>query len=159
MSEEGDAAPRPMANMLAAATEGQASVTMTPEEFIYLDRDCDLFMTLIRQIQQIADDVSRQDVWGLGEANDRLTSARAMVGRYKVKGRGAPDGNGVYEIMEQHYQIVKDIRNVYQIMRDQMMQADSEWAAAFNSLSETLPERPPVAPTLGPYILPGGSTR
>jgi hypothetical protein len=87
-------APRPMANMLAAATDGQTSVTMTPEEFIYLDRDCDLFMTLIRQIQQIADDVSRQDVWGLGEANDRLTSARAMVGRYKVKGRGAPDGNG-----------------------------------------------------------------
>jgi nitrate reductase assembly molybdenum cofactor insertion protein NarJ len=61
--------------------------------------------------------------------------------------------------MEQHYQIVADIRNVYRIMRDQMMQADSEWAAAFNSLSETLPERLPVAPTPGPYILPGGSTR
>ncbi|MEV0047019.1 hypothetical protein AB0H60_26620 [Nocardia rhamnosiphila] len=154
-----NSAPRPMANMLAAASEGQIAVQMTPEDFIYLDRDCENFKLLITNIETIADDISRQDVWGLGEANDRLTSARAMVGRYKVKGRGAPDGNGVYEIMEQHYRIVEDIQNVFRIMRDQMMQADSEWAATFNSLSETLPERPPVAPTLGPYILPGGSTR
>ena len=140
--------PRPMANMLNAANEGQLSVQMKPEEFVYLERDCEHFKKLIRRIQRIADDVSVQDHWGLGEANDELISARALVGRYKVKAKGAPDGNGVYEIMEQHYQIVEDIQNVYRIMRDQMMQADSEWAAAFNSLSETLPDRPPAGPVV-----------
>lgn len=157
MSDE--AAPRPMSNMLNAAIEGQIAVQMSPEEFIYLDRDCEHFKRAIRRIQVIAEQVAQQDHWGLGEANDRLTSARAMVGRYKVKAKGAPDGNGVHEIMEKHYQIVEDIQNVYRIMRDQMMQADSEWAAAFNSLNETLPERPLAAPVAGPYLLPDGSTR
>jgi hypothetical protein len=36
-------APRPMANMLNAATNGQTSVQMTPEDFIYLERDCQFF--------------------------------------------------------------------------------------------------------------------
>lgn len=143
-----DAVPRPMGNMLNAAREGQISVQMTPEDFIYLDRDCTHFKEQIREIQRTADAVSIQDHWGLGEANDDLTSARAMVGRYKVKARGAPDGNGVWEIMEQHFKIVDDIQNVYRTMRDQMMQADSEFAAAFNSLNETLPERPPAGPVV-----------
>lgn len=154
-----DSAPRPMTNLLNAASEGQVSVQMTPEDFIYLDRDCEYFKATIQQIQITADAISTQDHWGLGEANDDLHSARTMVGRYKVKARGAPDGNSVYEIMEQHYQIVEDIQKVYRTIRDQIMQADSEWAAAFNSLNETLPERPPASLTLGPYILPNGASR
>ncbi|WP_328398099.1 hypothetical protein [Nocardia sp. NBC_00416] len=154
-----DPAPRPMTNMLNAANEGQISVSMTPEDFIYLDRDCDHFKKTIQQIQRLAEAVATQSHWGLGEANDELVSARAMVGRYKVKAQGAPDGNGVWEIMEQHYQIVEDIQNVYRTMRDQMMQADSDWAATFTSLNTTLPERPPVGPVLGPYILPDGTAR
>ncbi|MGW1741489.1 hypothetical protein ACWCPQ_22095 [Nocardia sp. NPDC001965] len=157
MSDE--SAPRPMANMLAAANDGQISVQMSPEEFIYLERDCETFKIAIRQIQRLADEIGDQDHWGLGEANDDLYSARAMVGRYKVKAKGAEDGNSVHLIMEQHFKIVEDIQNVFRVMRDQMMQADSEWAAAFNSLSTSLPDRPPVGPTLGPYILPDGSAR
>ncbi|WP_280415522.1 hypothetical protein [Nocardia carnea] len=157
MSEE--PAPRPMANMLAAANEGQVTVQMSPEEFIYLDRDCETFKLAIQQVQGSAEQISQMEHWGLGEANDDLYSARAMVGRYKVKAKGAPDGNGVWEIMEQHYLIVEDIQNVYRTIRDRIMQADSEWAAAYNSLSATLPERPPVGPTPGPHILPDGSTR
>lgn len=152
-------APRPMANMISAANEGQITVQMSPEEFIYLDRDCETFKTAIRQIQRLADQIADQLHWGLGEANDELHSARAMVGRYKVKAKGAPDGNSVHLIMEQHFKIVEDIQNTYRIMRDRMMQADSEWAAAYNSLSTSLPERPPVGPTPGPHILPDGSTR
>ncbi|WP_327148895.1 hypothetical protein [Nocardia sp. NBC_01329] len=157
MSDE--PAPRPMTNMLAAATDGQVAVQMTPEDFIYLDRDCDYFKNAIQDIQRVAEEISEQDYWGLGEANDELYSARAMVGRYKVKAKGAPDGNGVYEIMEQHYRIVEDIQNTFRIMRDQMMQADSDWAAEFTAKSETLPQRPPVGPVLGPYLLPNGGTR
>ncbi|WP_328389827.1 hypothetical protein [Nocardia sp. NBC_00416] len=157
MSDE--PAPRPLANMIAAATDGHTSVQMRPDDFIYLDRDCEYFKKVIRDIQFLADEISKQSHWGLGEVNDDLTSARTMVGRYKVKARGAPDGNGVYEIMEQHYQIIEDIQNTYRIMRDQMMQADSAWAADFTAKSDTLPERPPVALVPGPYLLPGGSTR
>ena len=157
MSDE--PAPRPMASLLAAATDGQTSVEMSPEEFIYSDRDCEMFKAQIVMIQRIADEIAQQDHWGLGEANDELTSARTMVGRYKVKAHGAPDGNSVYEIMAKHYAIIEDIQNTYRIMRDNMMEADSEWAAAYNSLSETLPERPPVGLKNGPYILPDGSTR
>ncbi|MEU4836965.1 hypothetical protein [Nocardia testacea] len=157
MSDE--AAPRPMTNMINAANEGQITVRMAPEEFINLDRDCSLFLGVIEQIKRIAGEISRQDHWGLGEADDDLSSARAMVGRYKVKAQGAPDGNGVYEIMDQHVRIVQDIQDVYRIMRDRMMQADSEWAAAYHSLEATLPQRALSAPTSGPYILPDGSTR
>ena len=149
--------PRPMTNLINAANDGQVSVQMTPEEFIYLDRDCDTFKTTILQIQRLAEEVSIQDTWGLGEANDALISARAMVGRYKVKAKGAPDGNGVWEIMRQHYLIVEDIQNVYRTIRDRIMQADDEWAAAYNSLSASLPERPPVVVATG-RPLPDGST-
>lgn len=155
MSEE--PAPRPMANLLNAANEGQVSVQMTPEEFIYLDRDCETFQLAIREIQRSAVEISQQDPWGLGEANDSLVSARAMVGRYKVKAKGAPDGNGVWEIMEQHYLIVQDIQNVYRTIRDRIIQDDDEWAAAYNSLSASLPERPPVVVATG-RPLPDGST-
>ncbi|MFI1459257.1 hypothetical protein [Nocardia carnea] len=154
MSEE--TPPRPMSNMLNAANEGQISVQMTPEDFIYLDRDCTYFKDQIDKIQMLADQVSKQDPWGLGEANDDLISARAMVGRWKVKARGAPDGNGVYEIMEQHYQIVDDIQNVFRAMRDRMVQADSEFAAAFNSLNTTLPDRPPAGPAVDLNAFIGG---
>ncbi|GGL35309.1 hypothetical protein [Nocardia jinanensis] len=150
--------PRPMANMLNAANESQISVQMTPEDFIYLDRDCTYFKDQIRQIQGLADEISTQDHWGLGEANNDLTSARAMVGRYKVKAKGAPDGNGVFEIMEQHYLIVDDIQNVFRVMRDKMMQADSEWAAAFNSLNESLPDRPPAGPVIDLNAFMSGTT-
>lgn len=156
MSE--DTGPRPMANMINAANEGQLFVQMTPEDFIYLDRDCTYFKDQIREIQFLADQISRQDHWGLGEANDDLTSARAMVGRYKVKARGAPDGNGVWEVMEKHYQIVDDIQNVYRLMRDQMMEADSEWAAAFNSLNDSLPDRPPAGPVVDLNAFISGTT-
>lgn len=143
-----DPPPRPMANMLTAANEGQISVQMTPEDFIYLDRDCQHFKDQIERIQILADQISKQDVWGLGEANDHLISSRAMVGRWKVKARGAPDGNSVYSIMEQHYQIIDDIQCVFRAMRDRMMEADSEFAAAFNSLDATLPDRPPAGPVV-----------
>ncbi|WP_239476866.1 hypothetical protein [Nocardia arizonensis] len=159
MGDDQSVQPRPMANMITAASEGQISVSMTPEDFVYLDRDCEYFKTAIRQIQGLADQVSEQSAWGLGEANDAMTSARTVVGRFKVKASGALDGNTVHEIMQQHYRIVEDIQEVHRIIRDRMIQADSEFAAEFTRLNTELPERPPVAPKTGPYLLPDGTTR
>ncbi|WP_433726069.1 hypothetical protein ACQP0C_32115 [Nocardia sp. CA-129566] len=152
-------APRPMANMITAANEGQLAIEMKPEDFIYIDRDCQYFKDAIRKIQRTMREVSEQQHWGLGENNDRLVSARTLVDRFKKKAKGADDGNSVWEIMEQHYKIVEDIQQVHRTIRERMMQADSDFAAEFTSLETTLPERPPVSLPTGPYILPGGRTK
>ncbi|AXK88973.1 hypothetical protein SAMN05421776_105209 [Nocardia farcinica] len=145
MSE--DQSPRPMANMLTAAREGALSVAMTPEDFVYIDRDCEFFKNTIRQIQRHVANISEQSHWGLGEDNAELVSARTVVERFRKKARDGDRGNSVWAIMEQHYQIVEDIQAVYRLVRERMMQADSEFASALTTLNETLPERPPEART------------
>ncbi|MGX1778023.1 hypothetical protein ACWIGW_38365 [Nocardia brasiliensis] len=153
------APPRPMANLLTAAREGQVTVEMTPEDFVYIDRDCRFFKDAIRDIQKVADSIQRQDHWGLGEQVDRLVSATTLVDRFRKKANGAADGNSIWQIMEQHHQIVEDIQEVHRVIRERMMQADSAFAEKFNLLNETLPERPPVPLKAGPYLLPDGTGR
>ncbi|MFG1792296.1 hypothetical protein [Nocardia sp. NPDC049149] len=153
------ASPRPMANMISAAREGQLAVEMKAEDFVYIDRDCEHFKDSIRKIQRTMDLVAQQDHWSLGEQNTKMVSAGTMVGRFKKKARGAEDGNSVYEIMEQHFRVVEDIQEVHRVVRERMMQADSNFAAEFNHLNDTLPEKPPVPLKPGPYILPDGTTR
>ncbi|WP_280194912.1 hypothetical protein [Nocardia farcinica] len=153
------AAVRPMANLLSAARDGHFSVTMRPEEFVYIDRDCEYFKNAIRAIQSIMDRVSKQTTWGLGEGNSELVSAGTVVERFKKKANGAGDGNSVWKIMEEHYRIVEDIQATYRTVRERIMEADSAFAGEFNRLNETLPDRTPEASTYGPFILPDGSTR
>lgn len=158
MSDE-NAPSRPMANLLNAAREGQVSVELTPEDFVYIDRDCQFFKDAIRDIQEVADTIHRQDHWGLGEQEDRLVSATTLVDRFRKKANQAEDGNSVWQIMEEHHQIVEDIQEVHRLVRERMMQADSAFAAEFNHLSDTLPVRPPVPLKTGPYLLPDGTGR
>ncbi|WP_228542174.1 hypothetical protein [Nocardia sp. XZ_19_369] len=154
-----DKSPRPMANMLAAARDGQLAVEMNPEDFVYIDRDCQFFKDTIRDIQEIMDNVSRQDHWGLGEKEDKMVSATTLVDRFRKKANGAGNGNSVWQIMEEHHRIVEDIQEVHRVVRERMMQADSNFAAEFNRLNETLPQRPPVPLKAGPYLLPDGTGR
>ncbi|MGV9780498.1 MULTISPECIES: hypothetical protein [Nocardia] len=157
MSE--DQTPRPMANLLTAAREGSVSVTMKPEDFIYIDRDCEYFKQAIQAIQSIMDEVSHDRPWGLGEANPDLISAATVVDRFRGKAKGAGDNNSVWKVMEEHYRIVEDIQEVHRIARERMMQADSSFAAEFNRLNETLPQRAPEGSTYGPFLLPDGTTK
>lgn len=159
MSEETTPTARPMTNLLNAVREGQATVEMTPEDFVYIDRDCEYFKRTIRRIQSIAEQVSRQDSWGLGETTKNMVSGQTVVERFKQKAKQASDGNDVYTIMEQHYKIVEDIQEVHKTARERMMQADSEFAQEFTHLSETLPQRPPAQLPPGPYLLPDGTGR
>ncbi|MEV6321648.1 hypothetical protein AB0M45_10680 [Nocardia sp. NPDC051787] len=159
MGDDQAQAPRPMANVLNAAREGQLGIQMSPEDFIYVDRDCEYFKDAIQTIQASMDRVSQQTHWGLGEGDDKMVSARTLVDRFKRKARGADDGNSVYEIMENHFRIVEDIQEVHRIVRDRIMQADSNFAAEFNRLNTTLPERPPVQRSAGPALLPDGTGR
>ncbi|WP_338773246.1 hypothetical protein V7968_17320 [Nocardia vulneris] len=159
MGDDNATSPRPMANIITAASEGNLAVTMTPEDFVYIDRDCEYFKGVMRQIQRIMAEVSDQKHWGLGEDNAPMVSARTLVDRFKTKARGAKDGNSVWELMEQHYRIVEDIQTVHRTIRERMMQADSDWAAEFNHKNETLPVRPPAQLPAGPYLLPDGTGR
>lgn len=151
--------PRPMANILTEAREGRLSIELKAEDFVYIDRDCDYFKDVIRNIQKTMTDVARQTSWGLGENNDQMVSSRTLVRRFQKKAEGADDGNSVYAIMAQHYKIVEDIQEVHRVVRDRMMQADSEFAQEFTHLSETLPQRPPAQLPPGPYLLPDGTGR
>ncbi|MFG3614899.1 hypothetical protein [Nocardia sp. NPDC047654] len=150
---------RPMANLVTAAREGNVAVQMTAEDFVYIDRDCDYFKRTIRRIQMMMDEVSRQPSWGLGETDQKLVSGSTLVDRFKDKARGAADNNSVYAILDDHYRIVEDIQEVHRIARDRMMQADSNFAAEFERLNTTLPERPPVQRPAGPVSLPDGTGR
>ncbi|WP_051186446.1 hypothetical protein [Nocardia tenerifensis] len=148
-----------MENLVNAAREGQLAVQMKPEDFVYIDRDCDYFKRTIQRIQRIAEEVSGQPSWGLGESNRQMVSAGTVVDRFKGKAKTAKDGNDVYAVMEQHYKIVEDIQTTYRSVRERMMQADSNFAAEFTRLNETLPERPPAQLPAGPYLLPDGTAR
>lgn len=151
--------PRPLSNMLEAVGGGHATVRLSPEEFVHIDRDCESFKRTIRKIQSTINSVADQPEWGLGENHGKLLSAETVVGRFRKKANHAEDGNSVYEVMEQHYRIVEDIQEVHRIVRQRMMETDAEFASAFQRLSAELPEQPPVQPKLGPYLLPDGSTR
>lgn len=150
---------RPLANLLAAVGGGQATVALSPEEFVYIERDCESFKRTIRKIQSTINSVADHPEWGLGENHGQLVSAATVVGRFREKANRAPDGNSVYEIMEQHYKIVEDIQEVHRQVRRRMMDADAEFAAEFDRLSATLPQRPPEGTEFGPYLLPDGSVK
>ncbi|CAM4278181.1 hypothetical protein NONI108955_18575 [Nocardia ninae] len=159
MGDDTTPMPRPMANMISAVRDGQATVEMKPEDFVYIDRDCEYFKGVIRQIQGLAEQVSRQPSWGLGEENDEMVSGRTVVERFKQKAKLAGEGNDVYSIMNQHYKIVEDLQEVHRAARERMMQADSNFASEFTHLNATLPERPPAQLPAGPYLLPDGTAR
>ncbi|MGQ4599536.1 hypothetical protein [Nocardia sp. R6R-6] len=144
---EGNDSPRPMTNLINEAKEGRLRVRMDPEQFVYVDRDCEFFKDQIRNIQRTMTEISQQPYWGMGEDyrgkdGKELVSGKTMVKRYREKARGSQ--NGVYEVMESHYQVVEDIQNLFRTIRDRYAQQDAEWAARYRDLEASLPQQPPA---------------
>ncbi|MGQ4617318.1 hypothetical protein [Nocardia sp. R7R-8] len=138
--------PRPLANLINEARDGRLAVRMDPEQFVYVDRDCEFFKGRIRDIQRIMTDISRMEDWGLGEhyhgnSGKELVSGKTMVKRYREKARGSQ--NGAYEVMESHLQVVEDIQNLFRTIRDRYAQQDADWAARYRDLESSLPQQPP----------------
>ncbi|MFD4432938.1 hypothetical protein [Nocardia sp. NPDC058497] len=105
---------------------------MDPEEFARIDRECTEFQTAIGQIQQSMTDISKIETWGFGDqANSGLTSASVMADRFRKKARGGDDS--FYDVLEEHYKIVEDIRVLHQVIRDRFMAEDEAWAARFHT--------------------------
>ncbi|GAA5058222.1 hypothetical protein [Nocardia callitridis] len=147
MSEENP--PRPLANLIDEAHEGRLLVRMDPEQFVRVDRDCEFFKNAIRDIQQKMIEIAQQDEWGLGEkyTNDEgkeLVSGKTMVHRYRTKAQGTQ--NGVYEVLESHFQVVEDFQNVFREIRTRYSEQDDGWAARYQNLEQTMPPEPPAPP-------------
>ncbi|WP_330253517.1 hypothetical protein OG874_02565 [Nocardia sp. NBC_00565] len=134
----------PLANLIIEAREGRLQVSIKPEDFVYIDRDCERFKELIRAMQQQATDLSRREnnQWGLGADNAKLTSAQTLVGRFREKAQSDSNSNNLHTILDEHYRIVDDIQTMHREIRDRYMASDAEFAASVRDLLSRLPESP-----------------
>ncbi|MFE3545658.1 hypothetical protein ACFXK0_22060 [Nocardia sp. NPDC059177] len=142
---DGDGDKRPFENLIDEARGGRMSVRMEPEEFVNIDRVCEQFKTLIRDMRTRAKDISDTPPkdWGLGADNPLLTSAATMVSWFRGKAKGSVAGNDVYSILDEHYKIIEDIQAVHKLIMDRYIESDAEFASKVRSLQESLG---PIAP-------------
>ncbi|MEV0332080.1 hypothetical protein [Nocardia sp. NPDC050717] len=118
--------------LIEQARGGSLNLRMEPEEFARIERECTEFQTAIGQIQQVMTDISKIETWGFGDhANSGLSSARVMADRFRSKARGGEDS--FFDVLEEHYAIVEDIRVLHQVIRDRFMAEDEAWAARFQA--------------------------
>ncbi|RMI35074.1 hypothetical protein [Nocardia stercoris] len=151
--------PGPLANLIQEARNGSLTVsfgsdlTVNADEFAYIERDCQAFMDQIRSMQQIAKRISDQTYWGLGEKTDGLDSAKAVVSWFRGKAAIADPtrdtANNVWDILEQHYQIIKDIRDLHHTIAQKYVESDAEFAAEYNRIKANMPDSP-----IGPNNIP-----
>ncbi|MFI1464975.1 hypothetical protein [Nocardia carnea] len=153
MSE--DTPPRPLGDLLTEAREGRLSVNLgagapgdairvNAEEFVYMERDCEGFKLLIQELQGIAEEIWRRERWDIGEGTEDLRSANTLVGRFRHKAMESDDGNDVFAILEQHYQIVVDIQELHRAVAQRYMETDDAFAARYNELMASAPPSVPL---------------
>lgn len=148
MSEE-TAPSGPLTNLISAARDGNLSLRIEPEEFVYIDRDCERFKVMIRTMQREAEAISLIEgvQWGLGADNPRLSSAQTLVQRFREKGKGSD--NSVHAILEIHYRVIDDIQALHREIMQRYMQSDDDFASRVNAILARLPKNPsPIDPTL-----------
>ncbi|MEU1983635.1 hypothetical protein [Nocardia sp. NPDC019395] len=146
MSDE-PAPPGPLSNLISAAHDGSLGLRIAPEEFVYIDRDCERFKVLIRTMQKEAEAISNIEAaqWGIGADNPRLSSAQTLVQRFREKGKGSD--NSVHAILEKHYRIIDDIQVLHREIMQRYMQSDEDFANRVNSVLAQLPKNPaPIDP-------------
>jgi hypothetical protein len=144
-----------LGDLLTEAREGRLSVNLgagspdavrvNAEEFVYIERDCEGFKLLIRELQRIAEEINDREKWDLGEKNPDLPSAAVMVGRFRSKAKESQDANDVFSILEQHYRIVEDIQELHRVIAQRYMETDEAFAGRYNELMAGAPPAVPLA--------------
>ena len=155
----------PSSSLIEQARSGDLTVSFSnrvvvdADEFVYIERDCQAFKDRIRTLQTIAQRLADRENWGLGESNPRLKSAQTVVGSYRAKA-GSSAGElfdtNVYDILQQHYQIVDDIQILHRTIAQKYRDQDAAFAAEYDRLSANLPVSP-IGTAQGPPT-PGGVT-
>ncbi|MBF6062804.1 hypothetical protein IU500_13515 [Nocardia terpenica] len=161
---------RPLEGLINDAKEGRLTVNFNQdvrvdaEEFAYIERDCQAFKDSIRNIQQIAKEISSQKKWGLGEDQAILTSAQTLVHRFRAKAAivtsGKDSANNVNDILEDHYRIVDDLQELHRTIAQKFVETDQEFAARYNELKANMPPSSiSAAPVQGPIRQSDGKWR
>ncbi|MEV6339474.1 hypothetical protein [Nocardia vinacea] len=135
----------PLASAIKDAQDGKLTVSFSNEvrvnadEFVYIERDCKAFKKEIRDLQQIAVAISDRKHWGLGETTDGMTSAATLVARFRGKAKivnpATDSANNVFDILQQHYEIVDDIQTLHRTIAQKYIEQDQEFAARYNELT------------------------
>ena len=134
---------RPLQDLLTEVQEGRltmrfgGTVRVDAEEFVYIERECETFKLLIRELQGVATDISEREVWGLGEAVAELVSAQTLVRRFREKGQGSD--NSVFAVLEEHYKIVDDLQLLHRAIAERYQATDTEFASYYKELLATDP--------------------
>ncbi|MFC4377510.1 hypothetical protein ACFO5K_25850 [Nocardia halotolerans] len=139
----------PLENIIQEAKNGALSVSFSTDvrvnadEFVYMERDCEAFLDEIESLQRRAATVAAREKWGLGEGTEGLTSASTLVDWFRSKagnaGIAADSDNNLHDILQQHHDIVVDIRNLHREIANRYMTQDQEFAARYNELSANVP--------------------
>ncbi|MFX0578016.1 hypothetical protein [Nocardia nepalensis] len=134
----------PLASAIKDAQDGKLTVSFSNEvrvnadEFVYIERDCEAFKAEIQALQTTAQRISDRKNWGLGETTDGMTSANTLVARFrgkaKIVNQATDSANNVFDILQQHYQIVDDIQNLHRTIAQKFVEQDQEFAARYNAL-------------------------
>lgn len=144
---DGNGGQRPFQSYINEAKEGRLTVKMDPEEFVYMDRDCEAMKLLIRSLQASTKEIrDSENWWGTRDKTD-LVSASVMEIRLREKAKDSDNGNDINTIMEEHYKYIEDIQEVHKVIREKMMAADKDFAARFNAKAQSLgPVTTPLKP-------------
>ena len=134
----------PLASAIKDAQDGKLTVSfgnevrVNADEFVYIERDCQAFKDEITALQIVAQNISRREHWGLGETTDGMSSANTLVARFrgkaKIVNQATDSANNVFDILQQHYQIVDDIQNLHRTIAQKYVEQDQEFAARYNEL-------------------------
>ncbi|WP_280275867.1 hypothetical protein [Nocardia wallacei] len=164
MADEGAQPTNPIANLVKDAENGNLSVSFSDkvvvnaDEFVYIERDCQAFKDEIQQLQRIAQTVSRREHWGLGETTDGLNSANTVVGWFRGKAKivdpAKDSANNVWDILQQHYDIVDEIQTLHRTVAQKYLETDQEFAARYNELMANTPPSPIGTQQIQPGVTP-----
>ncbi|WP_433601007.1 hypothetical protein ACQPXH_04065 [Nocardia sp. CA-135953] len=141
----------PLANLITEAREGRLTIRMDLEKFVYVDRDCEYFKSVILNIQRTMTEISQQDKWGLGDRFEKqgdrdLVSAKTMVQRWRDKSRGSE--NSVFAVMESHYKVIEDFQTLFRTVRERITGTDTDQAARYSDLEANMPQQAPATPKI-----------
>ncbi|MFJ1460815.1 hypothetical protein [Nocardia sp. N2S4-5] len=161
-----DVAPSPtlFGGLITDAQNGALSVSfndairVNADEFVYIERDCQAFKDEIAALQVLAQSIARRELWGLGEKTDGLESASIVVGRFRGKAMivdpSKDTANNVWDILQQHYDIVDEIQTLHRTIAQNYVQTDEEFAARYNELMANTPPSPIGTQQIQPGVTP-----
>ncbi|MFF0488357.1 hypothetical protein ACWDSJ_00545 [Nocardia sp. NPDC003482] len=113
--------------LIEQARAGAVSLKADPEAFLALDRAMRKRKSDIEAIQRLTRSVAQHESWGLGEQASVLTSAQAMVRRFREKAAGGPAS--ATETLQSHWQVADELQTLFRAIRERLEQTDADFAA------------------------------